>query len=1270
MSKYTPLAAIKDFKNPHKLHNNYLDALIHYFSQVDEVDAERVRRLLRFIIDGTDGDVLLELAGRPSIGKWLRLHQSFLAANDNAYKLTQKKNKEREKFLWPESQVAGDVWMRVGQVFESLFLAGGIKTATLTDWPGWLCTLAGLVLMSRENNTSAGYWTVQKWEVQLQRAEVNADALVPLLLDPNQTTQLNNLKSTFATFYYYGENVIEKAGGWPEYLARHVATVRALLQSGDAALRTHALRMLMKVNFNFTPIHDLLVEIACGNAKNAREVALMALAKDAAAVRPLLEKTLSEGDTGQRHEAASALWRLYGAEARSTLDAHAQQESSDRVKQTITKLIAAPTEAPDAPASMELPPLNLPLGEVPLGENARTALRDLIVKTQEEHTRQYQQQLAEYEKADPKSHRWKPHKPAETTAKMVDEFMQFVESGKKRAVVNGMWRNKPMDDWFAPPDVQLIHVVRIAYGFQFLNKHNHGLHWNPTIDLETYRNRSKSSFGLRELAAAIATLDGIKVTDVLLHYLSHNTKYWGFCNWEPEAIWPAFAVHLEILRSALGPSPNRGANYRNYDYSFGTRRDNAFRVLAMFPQLPSEFIPMLWDLALGDAKSDRLAAQDALASVPGKTAKVLVGLEDGKQTVRAAAADWLGRLGDAGAIEPLKDAFRKEKQEVVKGAIMAALDALGANVEEFLDRKQLLKEAEAGLAKKKPKAMDWFPIDSMPELHWQDTGKRVDKAILQWWAVQSVAQKTPIAGPLLRRYFQMCRPSEAAALSRWVLRAWIGADTEPLSHDDAAARAKKETDQQWQYGQQNQYMKDYYQQKYQGNKDNMYQEFFNKYRNDCKGSAIGEKGILAMASAAGDAECVKLAEQYIRKWFGQRLAQCKALIEVLAWLEHPTAIQVLLSIGNRFRTKSIRDAAAEHVKALAERQGWTLDELADRTLPDAGFERETDDDGKPIGDDAKLILDYGERTFTVKLNDDLEPVITTAEGKSIKTPPAPGKSDDPEKAKEAKKRFSDAKKTVKTVVKTQSERMYEAMCTQRSWRFDDWQRYLARHPIVGQLCTRVVWAYFDAGDEPKLRGCFRPMEDGTLTNEKDEPVEVSADAVVRVAHTCNVTPELEATWKHHLEDYDIAPLFAQFGMPVYDLPAAQKKDTEIKTFEGHMLSNFKLRGKATKLGYIRGQAEDGGWFHLYRKPFVSLEIEAILNFTGSPLPEEDRPVGLISLAFQRLKQDGGEMGYYDNATLALEKVPPVLLSECYNDIKQIAAEGSGFDAEWNKKAYY
>jgi hypothetical protein len=38
--------------------------------------------------------------------------------------------------------------------------------------------------------------------------------------------------------------------------------------------------------------------------------------------------------------------------------------------------------------------------------------------------------------------------------------------------------------------------------------------------------------------------------------------------------------------------------------------------------------------------------------------------------------------------------------------------------------------------------------------------------------------------------------------------------------------------------------------------------------------------------------------------------------------------------------------------------------------------------------------------------------------------------------------------------------------------------------------------------------------------------------------------------------------------------------------------------------------------------------------------------------------------------MPLADVPKVLLSECYNDMRLIAGEGTGFDSEWAKKSEY
>jgi hypothetical protein len=125
-----------------------------------------------------------------------------------------------------------------------------------------------------------------------------------------------------------------------------------------------------------------------------------------------------------------------------------------------------------------------------------------------------------------------------------------------------------------------------------------------------------------------------------------------------------------------------------------------------------------------------------------------------------------------------------------------------------------------------------------------------------------------------------------------------------------------------------------------------------------------------------------------------------------------------------------------------------------------------------------------------------------------------------------------------------------------------------------------------------------------------------------------------------------------------------KEATEIGEFLGHLLKAFSLRNRLTRLGYTRGAAQDGGWFYEYHKRFLSLEIEAIIEFSGNGLPEENRLVALRRLYFARkIGGDGPSMP----EELTLGQLPRVLLAECWNDMRLAAAEGSGFAADWEKQ---
>ncbi|HKE56321.1 MAG TPA: DUF4132 domain-containing protein, partial [Pyrinomonadaceae bacterium] len=655
---------------------------------------------------------------------------------------------------------------------------------------------------------------------------------------------------------------------------------------------------------------------------------------------------------------------------------------------------------------------------------------------------------------------------------------------------------------------------------------------------------------------------------------------------------------------------------------------------------------LLWEIALGAAKTERPLAQECLERFPNKEEKIIAALSSRQQEVRLAAAQWLTALDHKGAIPAMRQALAKEKSEGVKDELIKALEVLGVKLEELLDLDKLDQEAERGLKKGIPKDLEWFPFAQLPAVTWEDSGKPVPKEILHWFLVQGHKLNSAEANPTLRRYCSLFRKDEREKLGRFVLEAWIAQDTKPkFSADEAAAQAQKDAQQMAAMAKQ-------YPQYYPNfDEQRAYQTSFNRLVTQPEGSQTATKGILALAGACCSGEAAAIVHRYVKQWYGYRGAQCKALLQVLAWIDHPSATQVVLSVANRFRTKGIQEEALRQCQLLAERKGWTLDELADRTIPSAGFDEA-----------GNLDLDYGPRQFSATLSETMAIVVTNQDGKTIASLPDPNQSDDAEKAKQAKAALATARKEMKSVLTMQRDRLYEGLCTQRSWRFEDWDTYLRQHPIVGRYCQRLIWVAYD---NDKAIASFRPLADGTLTNTEDDEVKLSHDLTVRLGHDETVEQDDRSAWLQHLSDYKIEPLFQQFGKQTFTLPDDLKEATEIKDFLGHILKAFSLRNRLTRLGYTRGAAQDAGWFYDYRKTFLSLGLEAVIEFTGNGLPEENRTVALRRLFFARKMESGGGPSFSEE--LALGELPRVLLSECWNDMRMAAAEGPGFAADWEKQ---
>ncbi len=742
--------------------------------------------------------------------------------------------------------------------------------------------------------------------------------------------------------------------------------------------------------------------------------------------------------------------------------------------------------------------------------------------------------------------------------------------------------------------------------------------------------------GLLELAALLDAR-GLPGTRAVTRSLV--TAYGGSLgrHWPPEDVAPFVATNLDAFLDIVERPSGRE-----------TWLDPlaAYTALATLPRKSHRVVEALYGVALGSRTTERRPAQQALDGVPGLADRVIGSLADGKADVRIEAARWLQRLGHTDAVPALEKAVDAEKQDAALGVLIDVLESLGQSVEKYVDRDALDAKAAKAMLKGVSKDLAWFPFDQLPPVRWAATGEPVAPTTVRWLLNQAVRSKSPEPDALLRKYADLFDPGDRVAFGQFVLEAWVAQDLTPIDLGLAEARARSQA--AWYAQMMARRPQDFASDPMLGRSEaEIAASFLPRFQRQPVGSATTSKGLLAVVGACGGEGVAPVAQRYLKEWYGQRASQGKALIGMLAWVEHPSATQLMLSVGSRFRTKTFQDEATRQATALAERKGWTLAELADRTIPTAGLDEH-----------GVLELSYGDRTFTGHLTPRLTLTLRSPEDKDIASLPAPRKSDDEDAVKASKKALTTARKELKSVVSLQTERLYEALCTGRTWTFEDWSRYLDRHPVMRHLTQRLAWVA-TVGRE---RTVFRPLGDGTLTDADDEPVTLPADAVVAVAHDSLLTPEQVAAWQAHFTDYEVVPLFQQLGKGSYTLPEDREDEYAVTDFVGHLLEAFALRGQATKLGYTRGQAGDGGFFYDYEKRYPTLGLTAVAGFSGNCLPEENNTVALGELSFVRSDPDG------NRTAVRLGDVPRVLLSEAWNDVRVIAATGTGFDAEWQQKA--
>lgn len=354
-----------------------------------------------------------------------------------------------------------------------------------------------------------------------------------------------------------------------------------------------------------------------------------------------------------------------------------------------------------------------------------------------------------------------------------------------------------------------------------------------------------------------------------------------------------------------------------------------------------------------------------------------------------------------------------------------------------------------------------------------------------------------------------------------------------------------------------------------------------------EGAAAKTKWVLYFAGVHGGSEAIDTLVHYIREWSeNSRGAIACDAVNAIALNGSSTALMIVDEMSRKYKKRQVRSAAGLAMSSAAEQLGITREELADRIVPDLGF-------------DEKMCrtFDYGPRQFSVYLTPALDIEIFNGD-KQVKNLPKPGVNDDAEKAEKAYAEFKDMKKQMKSAVTAQRSRLEYVLMCDRKWTAEGWTKLFVRNPLMHCFAIGLIWGVYD---ENGLSATFRYLDDGSFTTSDEDEFDIPENAQIGLVHPIELTDEELSAWKEQLSDYEIVQPFDQLERPVYRMTDKEKTETEIMRFYDRELNGLTFAGKMLKNGWYKGAAEDAGMFFDFYRSDSSKAGEsylARLKFSG------------------------------------------------------------------------
>jgi len=344
-----------------------------------------------------------------------------------------------------------------------------------------------------------------------------------------------------------------------------------------------------------------------------------------------------------------------------------------------------------------------------------------------------------------------------------------------------------------------------------------------------------------------------------------------------------------------------------------------------------------------------------------------------------------------------------------------------------------------------------------------------------------------------------------------------------------------------------------------------------------------ERWIFWIQGVIGNDETARQLNVALKQWRAALIrVRAYDAMAMLVQIGSDVALMYLHQLSEQTRYNDLQERAEEMMEALAEQRGLTMEQLADRTVPNLGLD-----------ENGRLLLDFGPRSFSVRFDEHLLPYVCDSDGKRLKDLPKPNSKDDEAIAKTSSQRYKDLKKQARNVASAQVNRMEDAMCFQRRWTVEEFETLLVRHPLLRHLVLRLGWGVYDAGG--KLATLFRVAEDLSYADVADNTLQLLPDATVGIPHRLERADADALAFAQLFADYEILQPFEQLGRATYRLDEATLDGNTLPEWQDRKVSTGALLGLEHR-GWER-EVGDGGRIDSFVRTLAAGQT-AFLTFEG------------------------------------------------------------------------